>query len=59
MKHGQMNLGCCMPSGCCTDETTVVRRYQTKAEQLDELKSYKDELEKELAGVMERIKELS
>jgi len=59
MKRGPMNFGCCMPSGCCSDEPTVVRRYQTKAEQLEELKAYKDELEKEIAGVMERIKELS
>lgn len=59
MKFGHMNLGCCTPKGCCSDEPTVVRRYQTRAEQLEELKSYKEELEKELAGVMERIKEFS
>jgi hypothetical protein len=59
MKHGTMLYSCCTPSGCCTDEAPVVRRFQTKEEQLDELKSYKDELEKELAGVMERIKAIS
>jgi len=35
-----------------------VRRYFSRQERVEELKRYKDELEKELAGVTERIAEL-
>jgi len=34
------------------------RRYLNRAEKIDLLKQYKDELENELKGVDERIKEL-
>ncbi len=35
------------------------RRFLTKAEQLENLKEYEQELKKELQGVQEKMKELS
>ena len=40
--------------GCCGSGSQF-RRFYTTEEELDRLKSYKDELEKDLAGVQERI----
>jgi hypothetical protein len=48
-----MKFNCCTPpSGCCDGDTPIVRRFRTHAEQLEELKEYKEQLEKELAWVM-------
>ena len=47
--------------GCqcgCGGHGGFVRRYISHQEKLEELKRYKDDLEKELAGVTERIAEL-
>jgi hypothetical protein len=38
--------------GCCG------RNFPTKEERIESLNEYKEELEKELKGVLERIKEL-
>jgi len=46
------NCGCC---GCGPS----FRAFLTKEEKLDRLKSYQDQLEKELAGVQEQIGEIS
>ena len=42
------STGCCGPS---------FRRFSTKEEQIECLEKYKEQLEKELQGVNERIKE--
>lgn len=56
MSHGCMhmpgwNRGCC---GC----GPVLRNFVTTAEELEELRHYRNQLEKELAGVQEHIREL-
>ncbi|MFP4189538.1 MAG: hypothetical protein ACLFNK_02775 [Candidatus Woesearchaeota archaeon] len=51
---------------CCGDEqkntcgchTIVPRNFLTKEEKIEQLKEYKEELEKELKGVQESIDEL-
>lgn len=45
------NRGCC---GC----GPVLRNFVTTAEELEELRHYRNQLEKELAGVQEHIREL-
>ena len=49
--HGRGRHGCGGHHG-------FVRRHYSRQEQLEELKAYKDALEKELAGVTERIADL-
>lgn len=44
-----------MQGNCCE---TGYRSFLTRAEKLEILKEYKDNLEKEAKGVFERIKEL-
>lgn len=46
--HGKAHHGPCL---------CVTRRFRSKAEKLELLKKYKDELEKELAGVEETLAE--
>lgn len=59
MSHEEVEI-CCITSECCGDEKVIIkRRFLSKDEKLDDLKRYKEQLEKELAGVMERINELS
>jgi len=48
----------CMGYGCCGTGFQKARSYLTKEERIAMLKEYKDELEKEGQGVVERIKEL-
>jgi len=45
-----------MGYGCCGDSTA--RNFLTREEKIEMLKEYKDNLEKEMAGVKEKIKEL-
>jgi hypothetical protein len=53
-----MTYGSCgYSSGCGTDYGSV-RSYLTREEKVSKLKEYKDDLEKEVQGVNERIKEL-
>ena len=47
-----------MGYGCCGTGFQKARSYLTKEERIAMLKEYKDELEKEGQGVIERIKEL-
>jgi len=44
--------------GCCSGHGGFARRFISKAEKLEKLEEYKDQLKKELAGVEERIQEL-
>jgi hypothetical protein len=44
--------------GCCCDSASQFRHFFSSKEEKECLDSYKDQLEKELAGVEERIKEL-
>lgn len=48
-----------MGYGCCGPGIYGGRGFLTKEERLAMLKEYKDDLEKEVKGVEERIKELS
>ena len=48
----------CGPS-CCEQGHAYRRQFLTKAEQVEGLKNYAEELKKELAAVEERIKEQS
>ena len=53
-----MTYGSCgYSSGCGTDYGRV-RNFLTREEKVSMLKEYKDDLEKEVQGVIERIKEL-
>jgi hypothetical protein len=47
-----------MGYGCCGTGFQNSRSFLTKEERIEMLKEYKDELEKESKGVVERIKEL-
>jgi len=48
----------CEPQRCCYC-TPKHRYFLTKDEEVENLKTYKKELEKEIKGVEEKIKELS
>jgi hypothetical protein len=48
----------CEPQRCC-DYTTKHRHFLCKDEEIEILKSYKKELEKEIKGVEERINEIT
>ena len=50
----KMAVGCCPE--CCEPS---FRKFKTTKERLAELEEYKEQLESELVGVDERIKELS
>ncbi|MCP4176961.1 MAG: hypothetical protein GY756_04270 [bacterium] len=49
---------CCKPKSncCCTSDRNLNRQFFTKDELKDNLSSYKENLEKELAGVKEYLK---
>jgi len=51
----------CKECGCGThhSEGRLRRQFLTRTERIEKLKSYADELRRELAAVEERIKELS
>ena len=56
---------CCEPSeihramrACCGDYGSFVRRYLTAKEKQEMLEAYRQQLQNELKGVEERIKEL-
>jgi hypothetical protein len=53
MTYGSCGYGC--SSGI---DTRKVRSFLTREEKVSLLKEYKDDLEKEVQGVSERIKEL-
>jgi hypothetical protein len=48
----------CEPQGCC-DYPAKHRHFLSKDEEIENLKSYKKELEKEIKGVEERIHEIT
>ena len=43
---------------CCCGPGHVVRRFVSSKEEAEKLESYKDQLEKEIAGIDERIEDL-
>lgn len=47
----------CGPENCCVNDA-FVRRFFSEKEKKDCLEAYRDQLEKELTGVRERIKDL-
>ena len=52
--HGMMGHGCC----CGPGGFMGWRRFITPAEEMEGLVNYKEQLQKELAGVEARLKEL-
>jgi len=56
-KNKMCECGCEPQNGCYY--TPKQRCFLTKDEKIENLKTYKKELEKEIKGVEERIKELS
>ena len=54
MKTGVNNMG----YGCCEGGFHKTRSFLTKEERIALLKEYKNDLERETQGVVERIKEL-
>ncbi len=54
---------CCCANSCdegqFSEPVAFVRRFVSKKEKVEMLEGYKDQLEKELAGVKERIQELT
>lgn len=52
------NGGDCMGQGCCGVGIQGARNFLTKEERITLLKEYKDDLEKEVQGITERITEL-
>ena len=54
---------CCEPTQaledcCCCAPGLFFRRYRTEKEEQERLDAYKEQLQKELAGVEERIQKL-
>ena len=47
-----------MGYGCCGAETGSMRNFLTRDEKISLLKEYKGNLEKEIQGITEKIKEL-
>ena len=47
-----------MGYGCCGAETDSMRNFLTRDEKISLLKEYKGNLEKEIQGITEKIKEL-
>ncbi len=58
-KGGEKMNQCCEPSSiaeaCCSGHTLFFRRFRTAKEEQERLEAYKEQLQKELAGVEERI----
>jgi hypothetical protein len=52
--HGYGGYGCCMGH----HGHGFARRFMTKAEKIEKLESYIEQLKNELAGVQERLREL-
>ena len=50
-----MGQSCCVGYSCSDG---AVRQFLTKEERVEMLKEYKESLEKEVAGIKERIEEL-
>jgi hypothetical protein len=50
--------GCCGCGPVCCGPEGFVRRFISKEEKTEYLERYKEELEKEIAGVNERIQEI-
>ncbi|HEY6537404.1 MAG TPA: hypothetical protein VIY08_16665 [Candidatus Nitrosocosmicus sp.] len=55
---GVKNMGCGCNQGSGSRFGAQDRSFLTKGERVDLLKEYRDELEKEVQGVSEKIKEL-
>ena len=54
---------CCEPnvskaSGCCCEPGHIVRRFVSSKEEAERLEQYKEQIEKEIAGIDERIDDL-
>jgi len=49
---------CCEGAVACCVPHEFVRRFRSGKEEADQLEAYREELEKEIAGVNERIQEL-
>ena len=54
----KMMTDCCESLFACCSPGPMARRFRTSKEEQERLEAYKEELEKEIAGVSERIQEL-
>ena len=52
------SLGSCDCTPVCCDPGLFVRRFRASKEEAERLEEYKEQLEKEIAGVDERIREI-
>lgn len=57
-REGRFMAECCESLMQCCSHGPLVRRFRTSKEEEERLQAYKEELEKEIAGVSERIQEL-
>lgn len=57
-KDARPRVECCEGTVTCCDPRTTFRRFRSAKEEAERLEAYKEELEKEIAGVTERIQEL-
>ena len=57
-REGRLIAECCESMMECCSQGPLVRRFRTSKEEEERLQAYKEELEKEIAGVSERIQEL-
>lgn len=57
-KEAKASVECCEGAVTCCDPRTFFRRFRSSKEEAERLEVYKQELEKEIAGVTERIQEL-
>lgn len=57
-KEARAGAECCEGGVTCCDPRTFFRRFRSAKEEGERLEAYKEQLEKEIAGVTERIQEL-
>ena len=57
-REGKKTAECCESLIACCAPGRMVRRFRSAKEEEEQLQTYKEELEKEIAGVSERIQEL-
>jgi hypothetical protein len=56
--HRARGTVCCETDCCCTPRL-FARRFVSAKEKQERLEAYRDQLEKEIAGVQDRIQELN
>jgi hypothetical protein len=57
-KEARGRMECCENVTVCCEPRSSFRRFRSSKEEAERLEAYKEELEKEIAGVTGRIQEL-